>query len=141
LTIPTRLKSCSYLSIGIKEQCNKCIDFNKVGFLHEVHSIQAKIFKKGTILSAWEKSGHFLFNPEIILQKLPARPQTLPPIEGPLSSSLTPLPHTPSSTIIYSLTMHNQIAEGQGITKLCLDRYIRGSVAQSLALRHAKWDI
>ena len=37
--------------------------------------------------------------------------------------------------------MRNRIAEGRGVTKLRLDQYIRGTVAQSLALRHAKRDL
>jgi hypothetical protein len=119
---------------------NGCVDFNKVEFLHEVQSIRARTFKNGTILSAWEKSGHFPFNPEIVLQKLPAQPRTPPPVEEePPSSPLTP--YTLSSTIKYSLTMRNRIAEGRGVIKLRLDRYIRGTVAQSLALRHAKRDL
>jgi hypothetical protein len=66
-----------------------CINFNKVEFLHEIQSIRLRTFKKGMILSAWEKSGLFPLNPEIVLQKI-LRPQTPPPEESvPLSSPLT----------------------------------------------------
>jgi hypothetical protein len=116
-----------------------CIDFNKVEFLHEIQSIRSRTFKKGMILSAWEKSGLFPLNPEIVLQKIP-RPQTPPPEESiPPSSPLTP--YTPKATIGYSITMRNKVLEGRGVTKKRFDRYIRGTVAQSLALRQAKCDL
>ena len=98
-----------------------CVDFNKVEFLHNVQLIRSNTFKRGTILSAWEKSGLFPFNPEIVLQKI-SRPQTLPPplVENILPSS-PPTPYTPKSTIGYSCKMRNRIQEGRGISKLQFD--------------------
>jgi hypothetical protein len=37
--------------------------------------------------------------------------------------------------------MRNKVLEGRGVTKNKFDRYIRGTVAQSLALRQAKCDL
>jgi hypothetical protein len=34
--------------------------------------------------------------------------------------------------------MHNKVLEGKGVTKKRFNRFIRGTVAQSLALRQAK---
>ena len=118
-----------------------CVDFNKVEFLHNVQQIRSNTFKRGTILSAWEKSGLFPFNPEIVLQKI-SRPQTPPPppVENILPSS-PPTPYTPKSTIGYSCKMRNRIQEGRGVSKLQFDRYMRGAIAQSLALRQATRDI
>jgi hypothetical protein len=118
--------------------CTDCIDFNKVEFLHEIQSIWSRTFKKGTILSAWEKSRLFPLNPKIVLQKIP-RPQTPPPEESvPPSNPLTL--YILKATIGYSITMHNKVLKGQGITKKRFDRYIKRTVAQSLALRQAKCD-
>jgi hypothetical protein len=118
-----------------------CVDFNKVEFLHNIQLIRSNTFKRGTILSAWEKSGLFSFNPEIVLQKI-SRPLTPPPplVENILPSS-PPTPYTPKSTIGYSCKMRNRIQEGRGVSKLQFDQYMRGAVAQSLALRQATRDI
>ena len=73
-----------------------CSDFNKVGFLHALHSIREQTFKKNTILTAFRNTGLLPFAPEIVLKQLPPRPTTPSPSTPPSLRRPSPSPpHTP----------------------------------------------
>ncbi|KAF9729920.1 hypothetical protein PMIN01_11853 [Paraphaeosphaeria minitans] len=54
-------------------------------------------FKRKTVLSAWEQSGIFPYNPEIVYMKLPTPIRTPSPDLSPVDSS--PIANTPTSNI------------------------------------------
>jgi hypothetical protein len=62
-----------------REIADGAYNFNKTDFFFHLQEIRDRTFKKSTILSAWERSGRFPYNPSVVLDAL----------QDPLSS-LTP---------------------------------------------------
>ncbi|XP_044718012.1 DDE superfamily endonuclease domain-containing protein [Hirsutella rhossiliensis] len=53
-----------------REIANGATNFNKTDFLFHLQEMRNRTFKRPTILSAWEKSGLFPFNPSVVLDQL-----------------------------------------------------------------------
>ena len=106
-----------------------CSDFNKVEFLHALHSIREQTFNKNIILSAFRETGLLPFDPEIVLERLreleaPTRLTT--PSPSPSS------PHTPLT--IWSLKRQaNSLEEIAADLSPTIQRKLGGFVSGSLA--------
>lgn len=102
-----------------------CTEFNKVEFLNAYHAIRMATFKRSTILSAWEKSGIFPYNPEIVYMRLPTPIRTPSPlILSTVNSS--PIANTPTS---YQ-RQHGKISRALGrrnISSRRLEKFLQSS--------------
>jgi hypothetical protein len=63
------------------------LEYSKTEFLHAYQTIRDRTFKRQTILSAWQKTGLFPYNPSIVLNKMKQfQPVQAIPLETPMTS-------------------------------------------------------
>ena len=110
-------------------------DYTKIDFLANFQAIHDRAFTKSTIISAWQKTGLFPYDPSIVLDRLaryqrrdsPAReitsePQQVPDLEE------WPTPYTHRQVTQYGKELQDLYPSDQ-----TLDRYIRGAEAKMLS--------
>jgi hypothetical protein len=62
------------------------LDYSKTEFLHAYQTIWDRTFKQQTILSAWQKTGLFPYNPLIVLNKMKQfQPDQATSLETPIT--------------------------------------------------------
>ena len=109
-------------------------------------------FKKSTIKSAFRNTGLIPYNPEIVLQKVRALPRctrtVTPPPSNPINemtSVCTTTPHRPHEIKNQAHTLINTMKKDHRLVhpkfQPFLDRFIRGSVSNSLRCSIAERDL
>ena len=127
-------------------------DFGKLEFLAKFQTMRTKTFKKSTIQSAFRNTGLIPYNPEVVLQKVRALPRSTRTVTPPppdstneMTSVCTTTPHRPHEIKNQAHTLINSMKRDQRLVhpkfQPYLDRFIRGSVTNSLRCSIAERDL